>query len=206
MKTFLTLLILIVGIFFSKTLHAKEIDFYLGIGGSYSNQNFDTIDAQMLDFGNSFGVNAKMGIASSSRLFSIEFDFDYLPDFEADESFTEQGIPIEVSGEVNIMTFIFGGKFSPDLNSKIFKPFVFVGLGIMHGKVDASASASYRGNTVSMSESISETGACYKLGVGMDFFISNSVSIGLDGGYVWGASDMDGFDYFNSTLGLAYHF
>ena len=71
----------------------------------------------------------------------------------------------------------------------------------------------------SPSASSSNTGACAKVGVGIDFFLSDHLSLGLEGGTTFGFGnfefDLDalggeveelGIRYWTVTLGAAYHF
>jgi len=64
----------------------------------------------------------------------------------------------------------------------------------------------------SASESESDTQACGKVGLGVDWWATPEVTVGLEGTYVFGFSDHDfdgaeiGISYFNIGLGVAYHF
>ena len=189
-------------------LFAKDVGPYIEIGGSYAYENFDMDDEDIeaigldVDFDNTWGINLKAGY-HLNKLFSVEFDFNYLPDFEWDDSTTYLGVPISVDAEADITTYMLVGKISPDLGSKITRPFVVVGFGVMHGEMDVTASALGFGST---SASDSDTDACAKIGLGVDFFARKDVSIGVEGNYVWGFGDMDEVRYINLTCGVAYHF
>lgn len=208
MKKFLIFTVLFAVLSFSTSLFAKDVGPYIGIGGSYAYEDFDVDDEDIgaigpdMDFDNTWGINLKAGY-HFNKLFSVEFDFDYLPGFECDESITYLGVPISVDAEADITTYMLAAKISPDLGSKITKPFVVVGFGMMHGEIDITASAPGFG---SASDSDSETDTCAKLGLGVDFFARKNVSIGVEGNYVWGFGDMDEVRYINLTCGVAYHF
>ena len=180
---------------------------YIGIGGSYAYEDFDVDDEDLeemgldMDFDNTQGVNLKAGY-HFSKLFSLEFNFDFLPGFEWDDSTSYLGVPISADAEADITTYMLAGKISPDFGSEIIRPFVVAGFGIMHGELDVTASvAGY-----SASDSDSETDTCAKIGLGVDFFAKENVSVGLEGNYTLGFGDMDEFRYMSFTLGVAYHF
>jgi hypothetical protein len=100
-----------------------------------------------------------------------------------------------------------------------FSPFIAVGAGVMPTSLDAGISGTAPSVRFSKSllESHPDIKACGKLGVGIDFFPAQNVSLGLEGSYVFGLSDL-AFDlgslgdretdmlYFIFTLGAAYHF
>lgn len=46
------------------------------------------------------------------------------------------------------------------------------------------------------------TGFCYKAGLGIDYFVTGSISLGLEGSYLFGIGDVR---YGNFTAGAAYH-
>jgi opacity protein-like surface antigen len=46
----------------------------------------------------------------------------------------------------------------------------------------------------------------WNLGGGIDFFVTDQISLGLDGKYVWGTGDLDELEYFVGTVGVAFHF
>ena len=183
--------------------------FYIGIGGSYAFEDFDVDEVEDalagissdsdFDFDDTWGFNLKAGYHVNNWL-SLEFDFDYLSEFDADEDLDVLGIAVDLDADVDVMTYMAVLKFTCALEP--LKPFVVIGGGMMDADVDAKASAL----GVSASDSESETDTCAKLGLGVDFFATESISIGLEGNYVWGFGDLDEINYYNLTLGLAYHF
>ena len=207
MKKFLIFTVLFAIFSFSTSLFAKDVGLYIGIGGSYAYEDFDIEDEDFeemgldVDFDNTQGINLKAGY-HFNKLFSLEFNFDLLSSFEWDDSTTYLGVPVNVDAEADITTYMLAGKISPDFGSEIIRPFVVAGFGIMHGEIDVTASAP----GYSFSDSDSETDTCAKIGIGVDFFAKENVSIGLEGNYVWGFGDMDEVRYMNYTLGVAYHF
>jgi len=47
---------------------------------------------------------------------------------------------------------------------------------------------------------------CLKIGGGVDVFINQSFSIGLEGNYTAGREKVDAVEYWNFILGAAYYF
>jgi opacity protein-like surface antigen len=203
MKKYVSFLSLIMALSFSASVHGKSFPdkgVYLGVGGSYAFENFDTdrLDAQLdrsVNFDNSLGFNAKAGYHFNSW-FGLEFNFDHYPEFEADEFSTT--LISEVSVEVT--TYMAVAKISDTFYST--KPFLVMGLGYM----DYEADIDTPDVTGSFSRSESESDACVKLGMGMDFTMNQNMSIGIEGSYVIGVDDLEDIRYVSFTLGAAYHF
>lgn len=152
---------------------------------------FDT--ASDIDYEETCGLNVKVG-CHYNRLFSFEFNFDYLPGFERSKSDRY----LYSSSVLDITTYMLAAKLTPDINSGSFIPFIVGGLGIMETNYkDSFGRGSY-----------SESDPCAKLGLGVDFFRFETLSIGVEANYVWGlgAGALDEISYINSTFGVAYHF
>ena len=168
-------------IFFSTSLYAQQADvkkFYVGAGGSYAIEDFDGGD-----FDNSWGVNVKFGY-NLHPLVDIEFDFDYLNEFE------DRGY------DLNIMTYMIALKGYFPISTEKVKLSVVVGGGIMYADLDSEVSAYLP----------DETELCAKIGLGLDFFATPDISFGIEGNYTLGFNDLEEIRYFNFTLGVAYHF
>ena len=186
-------------IFFSTSLYAQQADvkkFYVGAGGSYAIEDFDGGD-----FDNSWGVNAKVGY-HLHPLVDIEFDFDYLNEFEDREKFEFLGMDIEGEADLNIMTYMIALKGYFPISTEKLKLSVVVGGGIMYADLDFKVSV----NGSSISDSYDETELCGKVGLGLDFFATPDISFGIEGNYTLGFNDLEEIRYFNFTLGVAYHF
>ena len=175
MKRHLFFGVLVVVIFSCTSLYAGQdhLDhFYVGAGGSYAIEDFDS----SADYDNSWGVNAKVGY-HTHPLLDIEFDFDYLSKFEGDA----------VDPEILTCMFTLKGYF-PQSTEKV-KLSTVVGAGIMHA--DAYGDA---------------TELCGKVGLGLDFFAFQDISLGIEGNYTFGFGDLEDIRYFNFIIGAAYHF
>lgn len=180
--------------FFSTSVYAQQADakrFYIGAGGSYAVENVfeDTAGG----FENSWGLNLKFGY-NLHPLADIEFDFDYLEDFEYNGSETA-GVGIEGDPSLAVATYMAAIKGYFPINSNAVKLSAIVGLGIMDVNLDGHFT---RNNN--------DADLCYKLGLGMDLFATPDVSFGLEGNWTRGAEDLNDIEYFNFTLGVAYHF
>lgn len=197
-------------IFLSSNLYAQDnTGFYIGIGGNYAFEDFDTSDVNdalsplglHVDVDNSPGFNAKVGY-HFNKLFSAEFVYDYFSDFSSSDTTIISGVPVKLDVECEIMTFMIAGKLLPDIGSEVVRPFITAGAGMMQGKVDAKVSA------LGLSESISdsESDFCGKLGVGVDFYATKNISIGTEVSYIMGFGDMDNMKYTNFNVGVSYHF
>jgi opacity protein-like surface antigen len=178
---------------------------YIGMGASYAISNFDqeVTDTEGAsfdsDFDDTWGMNLKAGYHLTNWL-SVELDFDYLSDFESDETLNVSGLPVDTDGEVDIITYMAVAKFTCVLEP--LKPFIVAGGGLMNADIDLKASTP----DFSASDSDSESEPCVKLGLGADFFVNEVLSIGIEGSYVWGFQDLDDIGYYNFTAGVGYHF
>ena len=128
------------------------------------------------DFDNSWGVNAKIGY-HTHPLLDIEFDFDYLSKFEAN------------AVDLEILTYMIVLKGYFQQSTEKVKLSVIVGTGIMHADANGE-----------------ETAWCAKAGLGLDFFTTQNISIGIEGNYTFGFDDLKEIGYSNFTIGAAYHF
>ena len=67
-------------------------------------------------------------------------------------------------------------KAAPDFGSKVIRPFIVTGFGLMYSELDVSGTV----GGYHASSSTSETGPCFKIGVGTDFFIEEHISSGFE--------------------------
>jgi hypothetical protein len=133
-------------------------------------------------------------------------------------AFDEEVFPATVHDEedLDIWTRMIARKLSKPGS---FSPFVAIGAGVMPLSLDGRISVTAPSERFSsfFPEPDSELEACGKLGIGIDFFPAQNVSLGLEGSYVFGFDDLNldlGFlgdseidiVHFIFTLGAAYHF
>ncbi len=128
-------------------------------------------------FDNSWGVTAKIGF-HTHPLLDVEFNFDYLNKFE------NNAVDLKILTHMIVLK----GYFQHSTEKVKFS--TIVGTGIMH--TDANGD---------------ETGWCAKIGLGLDFFTTQHISLGIEGNYTFGIDDdLDEIGYSNFTIGAAYHF
>lgn len=187
---------------------AAEKGPYFGIGGTFAKQDFDTGDLDKAlagsglsaDFGDTWGLNVRAGY-KFNRYIAAELAFDYLPGFDWDVATRVGGTPVAGKLSVDVMAWTLSAKISPFDLQKI-KPYVIVGGGIMHASADATVSIP----GASASSSDDETDICGKIGLGVDYFVTDKVAIGLEGAYWAGFNDLDNIRFYTVTAGVAYHF
>lgn len=190
---------LVVAVFYSNNLCAQQTDgdkFYIGIGGSFVAEDFD-----MNGFDDSWGGNVKIGY-SFHPLADIEFVFDYLDTFDYAESYDLYGYTVDERAELDIRTYMIALKGGFPISSERGKLFVVVGAGLMTADLDAHVSV----NGFPASASTDDTDFCGKVGLGFDLFATPNISIGVEGNYTLGFSDLEDIGYFQYTLGAAFHF
>jgi opacity protein-like surface antigen len=215
MNKFLVSAVLIVTVLYSSTssyaADAASRNGYFGIGASYAFEDFDAEKAGNdlegiargtdLDFDDAFGCNVTVGYHVAAWL-SLEFELNWLSQFETGESLAGLLLPIDLTGALDVTTYMVVAKFTCGLEP--LKPFIVVGGGNMEAQHYYEA---YDGGlVVTTSHSECGTDVCAKLGLGVDFFVTKRVSVTLEGSYVWGFGDLDAIKYFNTTLGLGYHY
>lgn len=213
-KSFILIALLMVLCFCTSSYGADAAaskSWYVGIGGSWAIENFDTDDLEDdllnlvdVDFDDGWGGSATIGYHVNDNC-SIAFVYSYLTDFEWDESIGGTGV-IDIDSDLDVMTFMLEGKYS--MTGDV-SPYVVLGAGAMYADWDGDVTV-YAAPIASGSES--DTQVCGKVGLGVDWWATPEVTIGLEGSYVFGFSDHDfdgaeiGIRYFNIGLGVAYHF
>lgn len=194
---------------FSTQAHAGGKGVYIGLSGSYALQNIDTAEINSniqpygldMRFGNSFGVNAKVGYRPSKSL-AVEFDYSYLPDFSWSQPANTGGADVNFDAKAQISTFMIAGKLSPDIGFEVAHPYITAGAGMMLGKIDVNGT----GSGFSYTSSNSKSDLCAKIGFGIDFYATKNVSLDTEGSYVIGFGNMNKIVYFNISFGATYHF
>ncbi len=192
MRAYLFFITLAAVTFFSTSLYAQQTErkqFYIGAGGSYAVENFYD-DAQ---FENSPGVNLKFGY-HLHPLADIEFDFNYLDEFESPDN--------QLDYNLSVTTYMFVMKGFFPINSEVVRLAVVVGGGVMAADFDSHLIGT--GDDADL---------CYKLGLGLDVFATQAVSFGFEASWTNGIDNLSGnerdfgrVEYFNFTLGAAFHF
>lgn len=191
-------LVILVMIFASSSAHSANTNkFYVGAGGSYAIENFDGGD-----YDNSLGVNAKVGY-SFHPLGDLEFDFNYLDEFEDDLDGIEiPAMNIDGEASLSIATYMLVVKGYWPISTDRVRLSALAGAGLMHADSDTNL----RVLNISYSGSYDDSDFAWKVGLGADFFATPELSLGIEGNYTKGTNDLNGLEYFNITLGVAFHF
>ncbi len=187
---------------------AAETGPYFGIGATFAKQDFDTgdLDRELsgtglsADFGDTWGLNVKAGY-KFNRYIAAELAFDYLPGFKWDVATRIGGTPVTGEMTVDVTAWTLAVKISPFDSQKV-KPYFVIGGGIMNASADVSVAVP--GAAASASDD--ETDLCGKVGLGVDYFVTDRVSLGLEGAYFAGFNDLDNIRFYTITAGVAYHF
>jgi opacity protein-like surface antigen len=199
-------------LFFMPFAHAEQKQFYLGLGVNGIQANLE--EKQEMDWDrNAWGVNGTFGYRLSRNMF-FQFDLDYVGSLEG-----EWRPDDAAKVEIDVLTGICSVKgYFPDFEHLQFtwmKPYVIAGVGLMNYEIDLNDDAkAYAGEGTDDNE----VSLCYKIGLGLDFFLSDEISLGLDGSYNIGPTDtdigtyadgtytLDDIEYYKLTLGMAFHF
>jgi hypothetical protein len=178
------------------TLYAQPVEnrFFIGAGGSWTIT--DSTDAE-----DSPGANFKLGY-HAHRLLDIEFNFDWIEKFEERETVVFMNIPPNFRSELEIVTAMAGLKGYFPIPSDIVRLSVVVGGGLMYADVQV-----WDNNGILRSDvSDDELDFCGKVGLAFDVYVIPQFSIGAEGNYTFGIEDLNGLDYWNFNLGVAFHF
>jgi len=145
-------------------------------------------------------INADAGPASSGFYFGggasyawENFDTDDIEDLvNWYDDFDAEAGPIDF--EVKIWTFMLDLKAMYPFYEDRLTPYLRIGGGYMDAEIEVG------------SLDDSESDFAFNLGVGLDFYVTDQISIGPDAKYVWGAGDLDELEYFVATFSVAFHF
>jgi opacity protein-like surface antigen len=192
MKRFINLTIVLLAIFvfsYNAQAEVKEQGVFLGGGVDYAWENFDTNDLDNLGLNvnvdDSWGFNLFVGYRLM-RYLALEGDYNWYDDFKVDVN----GIKFDVG----IWTLMLDLKAMYPVYNDRLVPYVRLGGGYMSADTDMSGT------------NFDEDDFAWNLGGGADYFVTDKVSLGLDGKYVWGTGDLDDLEYFVGTARVAYHF
>ena len=180
---------------FSGSALAEDKKMYLGVYGLFAWQNIDEQQTKdkftgpiEVDFDDSRGFQLRGGYVYN-KIFTAEAMFEYITPFEASTGSN--------SDELDIKNLSLNAKFTCPIYDR-FVPYALVGLGIMNAHEDIQ----YNGAT----SETSDWGAGFRGGLGIDWYIYKSVSLGLEGVYVTGSGEVDHARYSSLALGISYHF
>ena len=156
--------------------------FSVGAGVSAAFEDFD--DDGGIDFDDTAALNAFAGYRFHPN-FAAEARFEQTFDFEGDTPFGDV--------DVNVWTLTANGQFF--ILTEQFQPYLIGGFGI----AEVEADGPFGGDD-------SESDPVWRLGIGMDSYVTENFVIGVEAGYNWGTNDLDDFDYWTLSALFRYRF
>jgi len=183
-------------------VHAQSFgkQYYVGLGATYSYEDIKWGDLDNA-FDNALGFNGKIGYHAHDLL-DIEFVINWVGESDASGGYLVDEKMLTYEGELKATTYMFALKGFFPMSTEYTKLSLIAGGGLMHAK--GKMHAHYDGNHSYVSES--ETDLCAKVGMGLDHYLTREISIGLEGNYTWGFSDLSDVRYWQLSMGVAYHF
>ena len=155
--------------------------FSVAAGVSAAFEDFDTD-------GSNFDDAAAFTAAGGYRFtknFGVEGRFEQTTDFDGD--FGPADVDVSMwTLTANAQFFILTGQF---------QPYVIGGLGIEEATVDVNPGGDD-----------DETDAVWRLGIGMDSYVTPNFVIGAEAAYNFGTNDLDDLDYWTLTALFRYRF
>lgn len=189
------LIAVLISLVFSSEIMAQDKLYYMGGYLSYSMESIDSdavsnefLQPVSVDFGSSFGIQARGGMELKEYLF-VEGMLEYLSPFE-DSSDNKTAEVSVINLGVNckgILTFW-----------KRIEPYATAGLGIMYATKDISFQ--------DQSSSDTNLGMDARLGAGLDIKLSPELFLGFETAYVMGVGGPSYVKYINISLGACYRF
>jgi len=180
---------------------AEEGKFYADFKGMYVFQNYDeghsmgkfTGPAPSISFDDSvFGAQVGFGYVIDDRI-SIKALLELIPEIEA-----LTGLSFQAWDRISVVTASINCKLILS-EMKRAKPYLIGGMGVISAEEDIY----YRGSKTSKTRDLS---IGFRAGLGVDLFITDNVSVGLEGAYTAGIGDVEQIKYATVSFGLGYHF
>jgi opacity protein-like surface antigen len=150
---------------------------YMGGGLALGWENFDGVPGNF-DTGVGFDVWAGQRFHPN---FAAELELEYVDHINLS------------TVDTNFLTFT--GNLKAYLATGRCQPFALVGIGVTRFGIDAGVLGSG-----------SESAFGARFGGGLDYYISENVSLGTTASYVLGTGDLDGADYVSLIMGAQYRF
>jgi opacity protein-like surface antigen len=193
MRKWLTYSVIVTAILsfsFRSEAEVKAHRFFAGAGLSYAVEDFDDGDLKKLagsdKIDNAWGFNIFAGYRWFRHL-AVEGNFNWSDDFSGEAG--------GVNFDIRIWTVMLDLKvLSPLLWNDRISPYLRAGAGYMSTDVDVGGNNTDDGDWA------------YNLGLGFDVFVTDRISVGLDGKRIWGTGDVGEFNYFVGAVRVAYHF
>ena len=159
---------------------------YIGAGVGPGFEAFDDF-FDLLDFDTGFVVDGWLGyrvhpnIAIEAQLEYSRYESDAIGPFDLD---------------LNLLTFTTNLKCYVATGQ--IQPFALVGIGVMNAELDIDGPGFDR--------TISESDLAARFGGGVDYWVTESISLGLTTSYILTTGDVEDLDYISLALGIQYRF
>ncbi len=200
MKKCIVLLVAVM-VLFALSINAeaepKETGFYIGGGASYAWENFDFDEIEdsglNVDIDDAWGLNVFAGYRFLRHI-ALEGNYNWYDDFDGKISGEIFPLAFDFDFQIQIWTLMLDLKAMYPVYNDRLVPYLRVGGGYMEAESDAGP------------ENEEESDFAWNLGGGVDYFVTDRISLGLDGKYVWGTGDLDELEYFVGSARVAFHF
>ncbi len=170
---------------------SAENKFYVGAGPllaiNHIDYNYDyegefvTLD----DFDNSWGLDFKAGYFPIKYL-AVEANFAYAHKFNSSMDWNIPPVTGDADLDIRVMTFTVNVKGYP-LPEGTFRPYAIAGLGYGRAKADYTVSTRFVDFDLG---SETYTGAIFRIGAGIDLFLSEKFALELEAIYNRGSGDL----------------
>jgi len=172
---------------FGSSAQAQMADTGLFVGGglSYAWEDFDTNDLEdavgNVSIDDAWGFNLYAGYRFM-KYFSLEANYNWYDSFQLDTKYYD-------SVDLDVWTLMLDAKFLYSLENG-FVPYLRLGGGYMDAEVDNE----------------NDNDFAWNIGIGVDYYFTPEISMGLDGKYVIGTGDVDDINYFTGSVLVGFHF
>lgn len=174
---------------------AQDRDFYVGVSGLYATESMDTDQTQekfsapvAIDFDSSWGVQVRGGLVFN-KLISVEAVVENIVPFESDLD--------EGTAKIYVTQFSINGKITcPAFETVV--PYLIAGVGYLNSFEDIR----YADET----SKTSDWGLSARGGIGLDYFLKDSLALNLESTYTSGFGDVDHVTYTTVSLGMTFYF
>jgi outer membrane protein W len=200
------------GLLAAAPVSADEGSFMIGIGANIANEQFDGTDftgafgnPRSLDVNNSRTWSAQAGYRLNDY-FAFELEYERIDEFDLADSESLFGIQADVDGSVDGWLASLNARAYPFERIAGLRPYLLVGAGYMELDSDATASVSFRGESLSSSGSQDEHAAVLQAGLGFDVQVTENWFVELEGSYKFPQRELEDFRFFTIGGQLQYRF
>ncbi|MEW5733637.1 MAG: outer membrane beta-barrel protein [Thermodesulfobacteriota bacterium] len=184
--------------------------FFMELGAAYSLEMLDINDLTFnvkpvgheVDFADSWGIQGRIGY-QITEIFAVEGGLEWINGYKWEGSYNFYGVPSYAQIEVNVQFVTLCARLMPPIGQLYwFRPYLIFGPGFMNVQVNSDA----RFNGVPKNYTETETHPMGKAGFGMDFYLNESMSVGIEGYYCWGMQEVDEVQFTNIAVLTGVHF